>query len=156
MDKRLPITALIIGVLLLAGGCEVETSTSFGLDVQDSILAKDVGGTWEPMDGNTFQRGDVVGIVLLNVQGFEEGEDGLNEMELDIKVTGPDGEVVLEKQNMLEEAGHVNLENNVAKTPVGSFTTTPDLEPGQYRMKVTIRDEVGGGSASKSKTFALE
>jgi hypothetical protein len=136
-------------------GCQ-ETSTSFGLEIEDTVLAKKEAGTWQPVKEAKFKKGDEIGLVLLNVKGFKKGKDGLNRIDLDVQVKGPDGEIILEKKNILGEAGHVNLKNNIAESPVGSFSTTPELESGKYTIKVTIKDKIGGGSASTSKSFTLE
>lgn len=156
MKKTLIFLGIILASLLMMLGCQVETSTSFGLEIQDSVLAKKEADGWQPVSDEAFKKGDVVGLVLMNVKGFEKGDDGLNKMDLDVKVKGPNSEVILDKKDMLEAAGHVDLENNIAKSPVGSFSTSSEMESGKYTIKVTIRDEIGGGSASKSKSFTLQ
>ena len=157
MKKILIVLVLFVGSLfVMGGGCEFETSTSFGLTAEDSVLAKSEGGSWQQASDSTFQRGDDIALILLNVRGFEKGDDGLNKMDIDLQVKDPEGEVIFMQKDMLGEEGHVNLENNIANSPYGSFSSTEELEPGRYTIKVRVRDEVGGGSTSKSKTFTLE
>jgi hypothetical protein len=48
------------------------------------------------------------------------------------------------------------MENNTAESPLGSFHTTEELEPGEYVMKVTLYDKVGKGSTSHSEKIILE
>ena len=157
MKKILIVLALFVGSLfVMGGGCEFETSTSFGLTAEDSVLAKFEGGSWQQAPDSTFQRGDDIALILLNVRGFEKGDDGLNKMDIDVEVEGPEGEIIFKEDGMLGEEGHVNLENNVANSPYGSFSSTEGLEPGRYIIKVTVRDEIGEGSTTKRKTFTLE
>lgn len=127
-----------------------------GLTIQDSALAKRGAETWKRAKDGTFQKGDMVGLVLLNVSGFEKGDDGLNRMDLDIEVKGPDGEIISAKSDILGEEGHANLENNTAESPIGTFNTTPELESGEYTIELTVKDKVGKSRASRRKTFTLE
>jgi len=94
--------------------------------------------------------------VLVNVGPFKKGEDGLNWIEMDMEVRDPNGNIIFSEKGMLGENGHVNLPNNMATSPYGTFYTTTDLAPGKYKMTLTIYDKVGGGKASQSATFTLE
>ena len=141
---------------LYKGARQIEAREKSGLQIEKSVLAKKAGGTWHPVKDASFQKGDVVGLIFLNVRGFEKGKDGLNWMDLDIEVKSSEGEVILEQSDMLGEKGHVKMKNNLAESPVGSFNTTPEMESGKYTIKLTVKDKVGGDIASESKSFTLE
>ncbi len=159
MKKILFVLGLILVSFLTMGGCKVETSTgtSFGLTIEDAVFARmSADGKFVPAEGSVYKRGEKVHFILLNVDGFQKGDDGLNWFNLDMDVKGPNEEVILSQQGMLGEKGHVDLLNNTVPSPGGSLTTTAAMEPGNYKFKLTIYDKIGGGSASKTKTFILE
>jgi hypothetical protein len=157
MKRILIILGLIIAALLTMGGCKVETSTSFGLSIKDASLARQSAeGKLVPVEDGVFQRGEKINLVLLNVGKFKKGEDGKHWFDMDIEVKDPNGAIIFSKQGLLGENGHVLIPNDIAASPYGTFTTTTEMETGNYRIKLTVRDKVSGSSASKSKTFTLE
>jgi|GEM_PF-1210551 len=104
----------------------------------------------------TFKIGDPVIFALLNVGPFEKGEDGLNFVDMDLVVTGPDKEVVLEQLSLLGAGGHLELENDMAPSPNGVFIGASDLEPGKYTMNLIVYDKISGAQVSEKGTFILE
>ena len=156
MKKLLIVLGIVLASFLMMGGCQLETSTSSGLEIQDTVLAKKEADLWQPVPEAIFKKGDTIGIVLLNVKGFKKGDDGLNWLDIDVEVKDPANELILDEKDILGEAGHVNLVDNIAKSPVGYFTTPLESASGKYLLKVTIKDKVGGGEASVSKSFVLE
>jgi hypothetical protein len=147
---------LILIFTFFLPACRASTSLSVGLSVDDAVLAAKTDDQWQVVEDNVFQRGDIIGLVMLNVSGFKKGEDGLNWMDLDLVVKGPDGAVILDEKELLGEAGHIDMPDNTAKSPVGSFYTTDELEPGDYVIKVTLYDKVGKGSTTHTKKIILE
>jgi len=143
-------------VVLLLTGCRTESSLSFKLSYEDSVLAKNVDGSWEIVEDTKFAKGDTIALILLNVQGFEKGEDGLNWMDIDVEVKDSKGTVILNEKNLLGESGKLELENNTADSPYGSFITNNDTPSGKYEMKVTVHDKIGGGKAVCSKSLIIE
>lgn len=103
-----------------------------------------------------FKRGDDVHLVLQNVGPFKKADDGLNWFDLDMEITGPDGVILLSQTGMLGDGGHIALENNRAKSPFATCTTTPDVVPGKYKFKLTIYDKIGSGKATQTAIFTLE
>lgn len=89
-----------------------------------------------------YFRGQIVLIVMDNVQGFAKGSDSLNWMELDVDISGPDKKIIFSKQNMLGDKGHVNLPGNMARAPFASYTIPNDAKPGKYNFKIKISDKV--------------
>lgn len=159
MKKRSYLTALIVFTILFTmflPACRSSTSLSVGLSVKDKVLAVKTDGQWNAAESNVFQRGDIIGLAMLNVSGFKKGEDNLNWMEIDVHVKGPDGEVILDEKELLGEAGHIDMENNTAESPVGSFYTSTELEPGEYIFTVTVYDKVGNGKVTHSEKIILE
>ena len=148
---------LIACTLILITGCQFETSTSKGISIEDSELARfDEDNQIVPAGDKTFKRGEDVHYILYNVGKFKEGEDGLHWLEMDLQVTDQDDIIILDAKEMLGENGHVKLEGGYAATPYGTFETTEKLEPGKYRIKITIFDKVGNGKATVSSTVVLE
>lgn len=160
MRKILLLITISMLIILQLTGCNAETKTessfNIGLSFEDAILAKKVDGSWEAVKGTKFVKGDTVGLVFLNVSGFKKGEDGLNWMDIDVEVKDTERKVILDEKGLLGDSGKMVLENNIANSPVGSFTTNSDLVSGSYNIKVTVHDKIGGGKAMKSMSFILE
>lgn len=155
--KRIILLFFIPFLFLMINCSRKETSTSFLITVEDSLFARTgPDGNLIRADNNVFRRGEVVNLVLLNVGKFKKGEDGKHWFDIDMDVTGPKGEVVLSKKGLLGENGHVFLPNDTAESPYGIFSTAEELEPGTYKMKLTIYDRLGKGKASVTKSFILE
>lgn len=154
MKKVLVILGLIMVALLTMGGCKVETSTSFGLTIEDAFFGEP-GPEGKPVPADdVFKRGEKVDFVLQNVGEFKKGDDGLNWFDLDLEVKDSSGEVVFLQQGLMGANGHVNIQNNILPSPYGTFAA--NMEPGDYTVKLTIYDKVSGGRASKSKPFTVE
>ncbi|KPL17225.1 MAG: hypothetical protein AMS23_09610 [Bacteroides sp. SM1_62] len=148
---------LTAAALILLTGCQFETSTSRGISIEKSELARiDEDNQIVPAEDKTFKRGEDVHYILYNVGKFKEGEDGLHWLEMDLEVTDQDDNIILDAKEMLGENGHIKLEGGYAATPYGTFETTEDLEPGKYRIKLTIYDKVGNGRATVSSTIVIE
>lgn len=153
--KKLCLLTVCIGILL--SGCQFETSTSKGISIEKSELARiDENNQIVPAGDKTFKRGEDVHYILYNVGKFKEGEDGLHWLEMDLEVTDQDDNIILDAKEMLGENGHLKLEGGYAATPYGTFETSENLEPGKYRIKLTIYDRVGKGKATVSSTIELE
>jgi hypothetical protein len=151
---------LLFGVSILLifqlAGCRTGSSVSVGLSFDDSILAKKVDDSWTEVKDTKFAKGDTIGLIILNVSGFKKGEDGLNWMDIDVEVKDSKGTVILSEKGLLGEAGKIALENNIAESPVGTFSTSSDMASGKYDMKVTVHDKIGGGKVSCSKSLYIE
>ncbi|MBN1181986.1 MAG: hypothetical protein JXB49_06845 [Bacteroidales bacterium] len=149
-----------VSILLAAisFGCNMEnTSTSIGLTVEDSYFAtENEDGYLEKAPNNTFKAGENINMVLINVSGFKKGEDGLNSFEMEMEVYDSEGKLILSLGNLLGEGGHISLENNIAESPYASLTSTENLQPGTYKWKLSIYDNISGGHATESKTFTIE
>ncbi len=159
MKNRTTTPVLILLMListLVFPACRGSASLSVSLSAEDIILAVKTDEQWNVVESNVFQRGDIIGLVMLNVSGFKKGDDGLNWMEIDLQVKGPDGEVVLDEKELLGESGHFDMENNTAESPLGSFYTQNDMPTGEYVMKVTLYDKVGKGSIAHSEKIIIE
>ncbi len=148
---------LIASASVLFTGCQFETSTSRGISIEKSELARfDENNQIIPAEDKIFKRGEDVHYILYNVGKFKEGEDGLHWLEMDLEVTDQNDNIILDAKEMLGENGHIKLEGGYAASPYGTFQTSEDLEPGRYRIKLTIYDKVGNGKASVSSTIELE
>lgn len=153
--KRVVFLTICTAVLLT--GCQFETSTSKGISIEKSEVARiDENNQIVPASDKTFMRGEDVHYILYNVGKFKEGEDGLHWLEMDLQVTDKDDNIILDAKEMLGENGHLKLEGGYASTPYGTFETTETLEPGKYKIKLTIYDKVGNGKATVSSTIELE
>jgi len=147
---------VIITVIFALIACEKSTSVSVGLSADDTILAKQSGDQWDPVNNGKFKKGETVGLVMLNVKAFKKGNDGLNWIDMDVEVKDPDGKVILSEKDLLGDSGKLDLKDNIAKSPVGNFSTTSSLQSGKYTIKVTVYDKIGKGYTTNSKTFDLE
>ena len=149
------ITCIIIA--LAFGACNADTSTFFGLTIEDAFFATvNNEGFLVPIESNIFNPGDDINIGLLNVSGFKKGDDGLNSFEMEMEVYDEENNLILSLGDLLGESGHINLENNTAESAYASLTNTENLKPGKYKLILAIYDKIGGGTASQSKTFIIE
>ncbi|MBI5422140.1 hypothetical protein HZA44_03325 [Candidatus Peregrinibacteria bacterium] len=148
---------LLLAVSLVLVGCTVKTGTSLGLNIENTVFAT-VGADDKltVVDTPEFNRGDQVAYVLMNVGTFKKGEDGLNKFDIDMLVTDSAGKVILNEVNLLGDAGHTALPNDIAESPYGIFVTTPELDAGKYNMKLTITDKVSGGLATSTGSLTLK
>jgi hypothetical protein len=147
----------LLPLLLLFNCSKTETTKSFLITVEDSIFARaDAEGNLSRVDSAVFKRGEAVNLVLLNVGKFKKGEDGKHWFDIDMEVIDPKGNVILSRQGLLGENGHILLPNDTAESPYGIFSTTEQIEPGIYKMKLTIYDKIGKGKATVTKSFTLE
>ena len=130
-----------------------------GLTMDKSQFVRLVDGM-EPIfleeEKPVFKRGERVTFAFFNVGKFKKGEDGLHWFEMDIEITGPDGEIVLTDEETMGGQGHMELENDIATTPNGVFIGGSGLEEGDYNIQLTIYDKIGGGFIAKTSTFVLE
>lgn len=142
----------IMGVVLAAG----ESLAAQQLTFEEALWAKnDETGKLVAAPEGVFRRGEVVNLVLRQVKTFQVGKDGKCWFDIDLKVKDPKGTSILDQQGLLGEDGHLELKEGIASSPYGIFESSVDLEPGQYQMILTIRDKIGGGSASTTQLFTL-
>ena len=134
------------------------TSTSKLISIEDHTFARTGDGDQLVAvdDPAVFKRGDAVHLILQNVGQFKKDDTGLNWFELDMEIIGPDNVVLFSQTGMLGDGGHIALENNRAKSPYGTFTTTPDMAPGKYKFKLIIYDKIGAGKATETAIFTVE
>jgi hypothetical protein len=139
--------------LLLLGAFSVEGSD---LEYREAMFARETtGGRMVYVESADFRRGDKVNLVLLDVGPFTLGNDGKHKFDLDLFVKDSAGQVVLNEPGLLGEQGHATLENDMAPSLTGIFTSHVGLRSGKYQMTVVIRDLVGGGILKVTKSFTL-
>jgi len=147
---------LLSAVCVLITACQFETSTSSGISVEDSELARITESEILTSSDGVFSRGEDIHLILHNVGKFKEGEDGLNWFDMDLEVLDADGNALFSQTGMLGDNGHLKLDNGMASSPYATFSPNETMEPGNYKMKVSIYDKVGKGKATVTKTFTLE
>ncbi len=134
----------------------VEVSTELGLSIEQSVIGQeDENGVIQPLSTPEFDQGETFSMILINVSGFKKGENGLNHFDIDLEVSDPNNNKVFEKKGLLGDGGKIDLPNNIAQSPVVSFTVGDNYEPGNYRIKVSIYDKIGTGKGSITKTFTV-
>lgn len=156
MKKIFLLFSLFILLTIPLTGCRTESSLNIGLSYEEAILAKQIDGLWNQVTDAQFAKEDTIGLVLLNVSGFEKGEDGLNWMDIDVELKDAEGTIVNEEKSCLGESGKMDLENNIAKSPVGSFFASKEIPTGQYMLTVTVYDKIGGGKVVCNKRLYIE
>jgi len=137
------------------GTLAAASSPGSALNIKETIWARlDAAGKLVACDGK-FRRGEKVHLVLRSVGPFKAGPDGRHWFDLDMNVAGPGGQTVLDQKNLLGEKGHVKLDEATAESPYGIFESAVGMEPGVYKMTLTIHDRIGGLQATAVQSFTL-
>ena len=135
MKKIIIILGIILTFLTLIGGCKYEKSANMGINAEGGAgFAIMRGDTLMPVEEPVFQRGEAIYYVMFNVGPFEQGEDGRHWMDVDMRIRGPDDEIVLQQEHLLGEEGHMYFPNGFAESPYGVYESTTALRPGRYEM----------------------
>lgn len=145
----------------LVGGGILKVTKSFTLNSKLSFsktafARKKDDGSLEIIDNPVFMRGEVVHLIVFNVGTFALGQDGKNWFDIHMLVKDPTGKTVLDQKNLLGEKGRGALDANIADSPYGMFFSDLTMTPGEYRMRLTIEDRVGGQSLNITRTFTLK
>lgn len=143
---------LVIASLFGAGCTGVTTSVSTGgLGTEDLHFATKENGP--EVSDKRFKKGEVVWMEF-KITGFKQADDDNVWVQEDLDVIGPDGKSILKKENLLDfhekapkGAGNVSASNNI--------TLPKDSAPGAYNVKISLRDKVGGGSATVNTGFEV-
>ena len=156
MRRIITILGIVLMFLSLIGGCKYEKSAHYGINAEGGgSFAKMTGDTLTPVKEPVFKRGENVYYVMFNVGPFKEGEDGKCWMDVDMRIRGPDDEIILQEEHLLGEKGRLVLQEGYAKSPFGAYETTNALKPGRYEMTVSIYDRIGEGVVTKINSFEL-
>ena len=130
---------------------------SKGLSYQRVIFARrNSAGRMTPVENPTFSRGEIVGLIFINVGKFKKGPDGHHNFNIDMEVENSDGKQIFQGKEMLGKSGHLLLKDDIAQTPHGKFYTSIEMDPGIYRMTVSIYDKISGERLSVTKPFRLK
>jgi hypothetical protein len=75
----------------------------------------------------------------------------------DVETTGPDGQRVqeLSRPEIERHQGRTSLEQGAVYPFERVLTLDPAIAPGTYTVRLTIRDLVGGGQASRELRFDM-
>ena len=153
MKNSLILISLIVFSILLFG-CNKEVQNE-SLSYDYSLFAKQSENeSLELLDNAVYNKGDTVFLVMTNVKGFEKGGDGLNWFDVNVEIIKDDN-VIIKDEDLLEDKGHLDLENNTAKSPYGTFTSDENLVSGIYQLKMTVKDKVSGKEVTATKEFEL-
>ena len=150
-----------IGIALMSAimfSCSPSTSTSKLITIDDYTFARQGDGEQLATISSpaVYKRGETVHLVLFNVGPFKKDDSGFNWFDIDVEIAGPDGTTVLSETGLLGDGGRLALENNIASSPEGTFTSTPEMAAGKYKFKISIYDKIGKGRATQTATFTLE
>lgn len=158
MKKRLFIVTLIALVSVIMFSCSSSTTTSKLISIDDYTFARSGNGDQLETIGlpAVYKRGETVHLVLLNVGPFKKDDAGLNWFDIDLEITGPDGNIVMSETGLLGDNGHIALNNDIASSPEANFTTSPEMAQGKYKFRMIIYDKIGKGKATQTATFSLE
>jgi len=146
----------LMSVIMIS--CSTSTTTSKLISIDDYTFARQGDGDQLATISSpaVYKRGETVHLVLFNVGPFKKDDAGFNWFDIDVEITGPDGTIVLSETGLLGDGGRLALENNIASSPEGTFTSTPEMAAGEYKFKITIYDRIGKGRATQTATFTLE
>ncbi len=157
MKRAATYISLGIAIIFLLCACKQTDVHSSGLKIQKVILArKNNEGQTVVARRSIFIRGEKIYLIMANVGDFVKGADGLNWFDINMQLTDVDGDVVMRKEHMLRDKGHIDLPDNRASYPYVMIHTHPSMSSGEYELQVTIYDEIGMGKATVTKTFTLE
>ncbi len=125
------------------------------LEIKETIWARlDSSGKLVASE-NKFRRGEKIHLVLRQAGPFLAGQDGRHWFDLDMTVSGPAGQVVLDQKDLLGEKGHIRLPGAVAESPYGIFESSVAMDQGVYKMTLTLRDKVAGTQVQIVRPFIL-
>jgi S1-C subfamily serine protease len=152
--KRGPLTVILAGAFV-CGALLAASVPASAQEIKEAVWARlDASGKMVSCEGR-FRRGEKAHLILRQAGPFKAGPDGRCWFDLDMLVTGPGGQVVLEQKDLLGENGHVILPGAVAESPYGIFETSVAMEPGDYKMTLTLRDKVAGTAVPVVRPFTL-
>jgi hypothetical protein len=109
-----------------------------------------------PVEDASFQRGEAVHFVLINVGLFKKGPDGKHAFDVDMEVKDPGGRSALIQKNMLGENGRLLLDKDIAESPYVTFQSALTLPAGTYVVQMTVRDLIGKSQLTVKKPFDLK
>jgi hypothetical protein len=154
--KSLGLLALCSAMMLALSACQPVGPLREGLNFEKSVFAKvDDAGKVTFLEKPEYERGEAVHFALMNVGKFKKGDDGKDWVNSELKVR-QGSKMIFEKKDLLGEAGHVDLKDDMAESPTGVFTATASLKPGDYSIELTVVDKVGGGKARDTGTFTVK
>jgi hypothetical protein len=157
------IAAMVLSFVFLAmGSPDVNKSASLGTSVSSGLTIGDV--TWanvgedktlRPVSGDEFERGQVAGLVLRNVSGFEKGPDGKHWFDLSLRIEDAQGRVLFMQEGLLGEGGRGVLPDGIAESPF-TYVDTGKLAPGRYSVELGIYDRLGNGKATARRALVVK
>ena len=107
------------------------------------------------------REGDVVKVLIrAEAAGFavrpEGGQFGY-ELAEDVETLGPDGQPMpdLTREDVQQHKGRTSLPQGAVYPFERELTLDPNLAPGTYTVRLTIRDMVGGGRSSRELRFEM-
>jgi hypothetical protein len=105
-------------------------------------------------DSKQFQAGEVVFLVF-DIQDFKQDKDGTVWVQEDLKVTDPEGNVILDNKNLLDlkDKGEPGTDNVSAHNKI---TLEPGNPPGTYRVSMIVRDKIGGQETTFEEEFEVQ
>jgi len=145
----------------LVGGGILKVTKPFSLNAKlsftEAVFArKNEDGNLQRVDDAVFNRGEIVHLVLLNVGTFVPAANGEHWFDIHMLVTNASGAVVLDQKNLLNENGKGVLKDNIAESPYGMFYTDLSMAPGEYKIKLTVEDRIGGQTLQVTRKFYLK
>ena len=151
--KQLLVCTVALACIATAG-CDFVTTTisTGGLSVSDTKMSLAKGGA--DVSSRKFKKDGPI-FVQFTVKGIKQSDDDQVWIQQDLLLVGPDGKEVLKKENMLD------MHEKAPKgTNLGNFSNTIDLPNnavvGQYKVTLSVRDKVSGGTATTNLAFTAE
>lgn len=144
---------LLCFVLILAGGCTSTSVSTGGLEAKNLKFSGSQDAKDERSDSK-FKKGEKV-FVLFDIEGFKQADDDNVWVQEDLDVAGPDGKSIMKRENLLEL--HQKAPKGTNTMNAHNDITLPDAAgPGEYKVTISLRDKVGGGTSTNTTTFTVE
>jgi hypothetical protein len=110
--------------------------------------------------GKTREGGEVKVLIRAEAAGFAVRPDGSQfayDLAEDVETLGPDGQPMpdLTREDVDRYKGRTSLPQGAVFPFERTLTLDPNLAPGTYTVRLTIRDMVGGGRSSRELRFEM-
>lgn len=146
---------LLTGMVILMSCSNKEGGLIISIDKAVFAIENEDSSMTEISDSEFF-TGDSISLYLVNVGPFKADENGYSKIEMDIEITGPDGNQIHLDKGILGNDGYLKLENGFIGSPCATWYSDASHLPGEYSFTIKIYDLLAKTDAEISKSFWLK